>query len=62
MLNNNKNHATYLKGIDKLLNYCSLENVFTNETHSINDKTKIHSLIRYKTNLNIYILLTGKII
>ena len=40
MLINNKNHATWLKGIDKLLNYCCLENVFTNEIHSINDKTK----------------------
>ena len=40
MLINNKNHATWLKGIDKLLNYCSLQNVFANEIHSISDKTK----------------------
>ena len=34
MLINNKNHATWLKGIDKLLNCCSLEYVFTNEIHT----------------------------
>ena len=50
MLIDNKNHATWLKGIGKELNYCSLENVFTNEIHSINNKTKntFSSKIQYK--------------
>ena len=59
----NSHKSSWLKGINNLLKYCSLGDIFTNEIHSINKQEKNNfSNLTIKNVKQMYIYMTGRIL